>query len=89
MQRNLSRLTMAWPSPALFHPGDADMDVLAGVLAQGKSSRLWQRLVRDEKLCADVMTSSGTPCAHIPRCSRMASCCALRYSGREGVSSIW
>ncbi len=50
----LNRVTMAWPGPAAYAPGDADMDVLAAVLAQGKSSRLWTRLVRDERLCADV-----------------------------------
>jgi zinc protease len=56
----LSRITMAWPTPALFAPGDADMDVLAGILGQGKSSRLWQRLVRDEKLCAEISAWQGS-----------------------------
>lgn len=56
----LSRITIAWPSPALYQPGDADMDVIAGILAQGRSSRLWRRLVRDEKLCAEVMAYQGS-----------------------------
>src|SRR5690606_15520969 len=32
----LPRLYMAWHTPAQFHPGDAEMDVLASILAGGK-----------------------------------------------------
>src|SRR6185436_120942 len=50
----LARVTFAWPTPALHLEGDAELDLIASVLAHGRSSRLWKRLVRDEKLCADV-----------------------------------
>jgi zinc protease len=42
---SLPRLYCAWLTPASFTPGDAELDVLASVLAGGKNSRLYKRLV--------------------------------------------
>ncbi|HEY4613641.1 MAG TPA: pitrilysin family protein [Bacteroidota bacterium] len=50
----LPRLYMAWHSPALFTPGDAELDVLANVLAGGKNARLYKRLVYDMQIAQDV-----------------------------------
>ena len=50
----LPRLYLAWRSPALFAAGDAGMDLLAHVLAGGKTSRLYRALVRDRRLATDV-----------------------------------
>jgi zinc protease len=50
----LPRLYMAWHTPALYAPGDAAMDVLAGVLSSGKNSRLHRRLVYDLQIAQDV-----------------------------------
>jgi zinc protease len=50
----LSRITLAWRSPAHFAPGDAELDLLASVLAQGKDSRLYKALVYDQKVAQDV-----------------------------------
>jgi len=50
----LPRLHMAWLTPPLFAPGDAEMDVLANVLAGGKNSRLYKRLVYDMQIAQDV-----------------------------------
>jgi zinc protease len=57
----LPRLYMAWHSPAYFQAGDADMDVAASVLADGKTSRLYRRLVYDRQTAQDVSAfqSSG------------------------------
>jgi len=39
-------LTMTiWHSPAALQAGDAELDVVSGILASGRSSRLYQRLV--------------------------------------------
>jgi len=51
---SLPRLYMAWPTPALFYPGDAEFDILASVLASGKSSRLYKTLVYDKQIAQDV-----------------------------------
>jgi len=48
------RTSMCYHSPSGFAPGDAECDLLAAVLADGKSSRLYRRLVEQEKLASDV-----------------------------------
>ncbi len=48
------RLYLVWPSPAIYAPGDAEMDLVAGILADGPSSRLHQRLVMDERVARSV-----------------------------------
>lgn len=50
----LPRLYMAWHSPAAFAEGDAALDMAACILAQGKSSRLYHRLVYDDQIAQDV-----------------------------------
>jgi zinc protease len=51
---SLPRLYMAWLSPRMFAPGDAELDVLANILAGGKNSRLYRRLVYDLQIAQDV-----------------------------------
>jgi len=50
----LPRLYMAWLTPAEFAPGDAELDLLASVLAGGKNARLYKRLVYDMQIAQDV-----------------------------------
>jgi len=50
----LPRLYLAWHSPAMFHPGDAELDLLADVLANGKTSRLYRALVYERRLATEV-----------------------------------
>jgi predicted Zn-dependent peptidase len=50
----LARAYVSWPTPAFFAPGDGELDVLAHVLAGGKSSRLYKRLVYDLQIAQDV-----------------------------------
>jgi zinc protease len=38
----------------MFAPGDAEMDLLADLLANGKTSRLYQTLVYDQRIALDV-----------------------------------
>lgn len=56
----LPRLYMAWHTPALFAPGDAELDVLADVLAGGKNSRLYKRLVYDLQIAQDVSAAQSS-----------------------------
>ncbi len=51
----LARLYMAWHSPEAYSQGDANMEVVGSVLAEGKSSRLYRRLVLDEQVAQDVV----------------------------------
>jgi zinc protease len=50
----LPRLYMGWHTPGLFKPGDATLDIVANLLAGGKNSRLFKRLVYDLQIAQDV-----------------------------------
>src|SRR5947208_12521058 len=50
----LPRLTLAWLTPRHFEPGDATLDVVADILAGGKNSRLYKRLVYDLQIAQSV-----------------------------------
>lgn len=50
----LPMVAMAYHSPANFAEGDAEMDLAAAVLSAGKTSRLYKRLVYDDKIAAEV-----------------------------------
>jgi zinc protease len=56
----LPRLYMNWLTPASFAPGDAEMDLVAGVLAGGKNSRLYKRLVYEMQIAQDVSAGQGS-----------------------------
>lgn len=51
----LPRLYLAWHAPAIFAPGDAEMDLLADVAANSKASRLYRTLVYERRLATEVM----------------------------------
>jgi predicted Zn-dependent peptidase len=50
----LAKVTVAWQSPRHYAPGDAELDLVASVLAHGKASRLYKSLVYDQKIAQDV-----------------------------------
>src|SRR5204862_125224 len=50
----LPRLTLAWLTPRQFEPGDSALDVVADILAGGKNSRLYKRLVYELQIAQDV-----------------------------------
>lgn len=50
----MPRLYIAWHSPAMFADGDAEMDLLADLLANGKTSRLYRTLVYERRIALDV-----------------------------------
>jgi zinc protease len=56
----LPRLYMCWLSPAIYRPGDAELDIASDVLAGGKNSRLYKRLVYDLEVAQDVRASQGS-----------------------------
>ena len=56
----LPRLYLAWLTPPLLAPGDAALDAAASVLAGGKNSRLYKRLVYDLQIAQDVSAIQGS-----------------------------
>jgi zinc protease len=50
----LPRIYLAWVTPSLFQPGDAELDLLSSILTNGKTSRLYKPLVYEQKVAKDV-----------------------------------
>jgi zinc protease len=50
----LPRLYLSWHSPAMFAADDAELDIVANVLAHGKTSRLYKTLVYERRVATDV-----------------------------------
>ncbi len=53
----LPRLYLAWHSPAMFAPGDAELDLVADLLGTGKTSRLYRSLVYERRLATEVVVA--------------------------------
>jgi zinc protease len=56
----LPRLYLAWHTPALFEAGDAELDLVADLLANGKTSRLYRTLVYERRLATEVAASQNS-----------------------------
>ena len=65
----LPRLYLAWLTPRQLAPGDAALDVVADVLAGGKNSRLYKRLVYDMQIAQNVSALPGLAGAVVVRSS--------------------
>jgi zinc protease len=50
----LPRVYMAWLTPPIFKPGDAEADIAATVLGGGRSSRLYKKLVYERQIAQNV-----------------------------------
>ena len=50
----LPRVYMAWLTPNIFKPGDAEADVTAQILGGGRASRLYQKLVYEKQIAQNV-----------------------------------
>jgi zinc protease len=72
----LPRLYMAWITPPHFQPGDEALDILAGVLASGKNSRLYKRLVYELQVAQDVSA--------VQESQLLASVFLVTVTAREG-----
>jgi zinc protease len=56
----LPRLYLGWLSPPMYADGDAELDLLADVLATGKASRLYRALVYERRIATDVSAYQGS-----------------------------
>lgn len=50
----LPLVAIVYHSPALYADGDAEADLMSLILAEGKTSRLYKRLVYDDRIAVDV-----------------------------------
>ena len=56
----LPRVYIAWLTNAMFTEGDAELDLAADILANGKTSRLYRRLVFEERVATDVSATQNS-----------------------------
>ena len=56
----MPRLYLAWPSPALFDSGDAEMDLVGDLLANGRTSRLYARLIHDRRIATELAAAQSS-----------------------------
>lgn len=50
----LPRLYLAWPSPGLFAPDDAELDLVSDLIGNGRTSRLYSRLIHDRRIAVEL-----------------------------------
>jgi zinc protease len=56
----LPRLYLAWHSAGLFADGDAEMDLVAELLAGSKTSRLYRALVYEQRIATEIASSQNS-----------------------------
>jgi zinc protease len=56
----LPRLYIAWHSPAMFAADDAELDLVAELMASGKMSRLYRSLVFEERIATEIAASQNS-----------------------------
>jgi zinc protease len=56
----LPRIYLAWATPRHYEPADGALDVVSDILAGGKNSRLYKRLVYDMQIAQDVSASQNS-----------------------------
>jgi zinc protease len=56
----LARIYIDWLTVPEFAADDAELEMLADILAGGKTSRLYRRMVRDEQIAQDVSAFQGS-----------------------------
>jgi predicted Zn-dependent peptidase len=74
---NYPRLILVWPAPPAYRDGDAAMDLIAAILADGESGRLYERLVLDDRLAQDVQVLNDS--------SELSSEFSIEVTAAEGV----
>ncbi len=70
------KVWIAYHSPKLYAPGDAELDIVSGLLADGNDSALYQRLVKQTGVARDVVAYQSS--------SYLASSYVITATAAEG-----
>ena len=74
----LPRIEFAWLSPPAFQQGDAQADIIASILGQGRSSRLYRELVYEQQIAQSVSAHQES--------LALSSIFSVSITGRRGAS---
>ena len=74
----LARVDIAWPTVERWHADEAPLDIMANILGQGKTSRLYERLVYREQAAQSVSASANS--------RELAGAAQVSVSARTGTS---
>jgi zinc protease len=75
----LERVYLAWHSPALYQEGDAELDIAARAIGDGKASRLYRTLVHEEQIAQSVSCYQAS--------AALASTFRIVITARPGVDT--
>jgi zinc protease len=56
----LSRLYLVWPSPGLFGADDAELDFVADLLANGRTARLYRKLIYEQRIATELAANQSS-----------------------------
>jgi zinc protease len=56
----LPRLYVSWRSPAMFSDGDAELDLFGDLIGNGRSSRLYRRLIHDRRIAVELAAGQAS-----------------------------
>ena len=79
----LARVYLAWHSPAMFARHDAEMDLAADLLANGKTSRLYRSLVYERRIAWAGAGFGPAACARRLHRDRRSATSWRRSTGRS------
>lgn len=79
---------MGYHKPALGNPDDYVFDVIDSVLSEGQTSRLYTRLVREQRVAASVDTQSSFPGAQAPNLFVISATPLAPHAAREVEAAI-
>ncbi|HEX6644760.1 MAG TPA: pitrilysin family protein [Gemmatimonadales bacterium] len=74
----LPQVSIAWPAAHAWHADEPALDMLANVLGQGKTSRLYERLIYREQSAQSVSAGNGS--------RELAGAFQVTVMAREGTS---
>ncbi len=81
-------LAIGYHKGSINHPDDAAYDVLSDILGRGQSSRLTQRLVKEEQIATSVQAGNGWPGNAYPNLFIIFAAAAKGHDAEEMLASI-
>ncbi|MBC8182706.1 insulinase family protein [candidate division KSB1 bacterium] len=81
-------LLLGYHRPAETHEDDAALEALANIIGQGRSSRLWELLVKNEKVAIQAGSMNGWPGSKFPNLIAFYGVSAKDHTSAECLELI-